>query len=116
MKRRLFGLCFLLSARIVFGSIIVNMRVKYRPNTVLGVWSVRLIGVSILFFILFFVISNLSLTIPIRIMPAVLAVCAFFTGITSIFRNRERAVFVFISTVLGFLVLLFGLAEIIFPH
>ena len=103
------------------------MGISYKPNTILGIWSVRLIVVSILFFIFFYAFvasgqrggdtffSNLSLAIPILI-AAILAVCAFFTGITSIFRNRERAVFVFISTTIGFLVMLYGLAEIIFPH
>ena len=112
---------------IGIGSIIVNMRVSYSPSTVLGKWSVRLIVVSILFFIVlssfiasgqkggdtFF--SNLSLAIP-MIIAAILAVCAFFTGIIGIFRNRERAVFVFISTALGFFVLYWGFAEIVFPH
>ena len=103
------------------------MRANYKPNTVLGTWSVRLIVAFLLFFILFFVFatsgqkggdtffSNLSLAIPILI-AAVLAVSAFFTGIISIFRNRERAIFVFLSTAMGFFVLLFGLAEIMFPH
>jgi len=103
------------------------MRFNYKPNTTLGIWSVRLIGASILFFILFCVIvasgqrggetffSNLSLTIP-MLTAFILAACAFFTGIIGILRNRERAVFVFISTILGFLVLLYGLAAIIFPY
>ena len=103
------------------------MRVSYKPSAVLGAWSVRLIAFALAFFILFAALvalgqrggetffSNLALTIPMLI-AAILAVCAFFTGILSIIRNRERAVFVFISTVLGFLVLLYGLAEIIFPH
>ena len=111
----------------VFGSIIVNMRISYRPSTVPGKWSVRLILVSILFFIVlssfiasgqrggdtFF--SNLSLAIPMLI-AGILAVCAFFTGIIGIFRNGERAVYVFISTALGFFVLFWGFAEIVFPH
>ena len=103
------------------------MSVNYKPSTAPGNWSIRLIGASILFFILFIIIvasgqrggdtffSNLSLTIPMLI-AAILAVCAFFTGILSIIRNRERAVLVFISTAFGFLVLLYGLAEILFPH
>ena len=103
------------------------MSVVYKSHTNLGKWSVRLIVISILFFIVlssfiasgqkggdtFF--SNLSLALPMLI-AAILAVCAFFTGILSIIRNRERAIFVFISTVLGFFVLFWGLAEVIFPH
>ena len=103
------------------------MRISYKPSAVLGAWSVRLIALALAFFILFAVLvalgqrggetffSNLVLTIPILI-AAILAVCAFFTGILSIIRNRERAVFVLISTAIGFFVLIFGLAEITFPH
>ncbi len=103
------------------------MRVSYKPGAVLGAWSVRLIAFALAFFILFAVLvalgqrggetffSNLALTIPMLI-AAILAVCAFFTGILGILRNRERAVFVLISTAIGFSVLIFGLAEIIFPH
>ena len=103
------------------------MSVIYKPNTSLGTWSVALIVTSVLFFILFSTIvasgqrggdtffSNLSLAIPMLI-AAILAVSSFFTGIICISRNKERAVFVFVSTAIGFLVLLYGLAEIIFPH
>ena len=109
------------------GSIIDHMRVKYTPNTVLGTWSVRLIGVSILLFISVITLfasgqrgggtffGNLLLAVPMLI-AVVSAICAFFTGITSMFRDRERVAFVFVSTVLGFLVLLYGLAVIIFPY
>ncbi len=103
------------------------MRVTYKPSAVLGAWSVRLIAFALAFFILFAVLvalgqrggetffSNLVLAIPMLI-AAVLAVCAFFTGILGILRNRERAVFVLISTGLGFFVLFWGFAEIVFPH
>ena len=113
--------------RIVLSSIIGNMSIRYKSSTVLGKWSVRLILVSILFFIIFsFFIasgqrggdtffSNLSLAIP-MVVAAILAVCAFFTGIIGIFRDRERAVFVFIATTLGFFVLFWGFAEIVFSH
>jgi cytochrome bd-type quinol oxidase subunit 2 len=104
-----------------------TVSIVYKPRTTLGNWSVRLIVISILFFLVlaafiasgqrggdtFF--SNLSLALPMLI-AAILAVCAFFTGILSIIKNRERAVFVFISTVIGSFVLFFMLAEILFPH
>ncbi len=103
------------------------MRVNYKPSTFLGNWSVRLIVFSLLFFIVFYSLvvsgqrggdtffSNLALAITMLI-AAILAVSSFFTGIIGIIKNRERAIFVYISTVIGFFVLLFGLAEIIFPH
>jgi hypothetical protein len=59
--------------------------------------------------------SRPALAFP-MLFAGISAVCAFFTGITCIIRNRERAIFVYISTVIGFIILLWGLAEIIFPH
>ena len=108
-------------------SIIVHMRVNYKPSTFLGNWAVRLIVFSLLFFIVFYSLaasgqrggdtffSNLALAITMLI-AAISAVSSFFTGIIGIIRNRERAILVYISTVIGFFVLLYGLAEIIFPH
>jgi len=103
------------------------MGIIYKPNTTLGVWSVRLIGSSVLFFIVLsaFIASGQrggdtffdrpALAFP-MLFAGISAACAFFTGITSIIRNRERAVFVYISTTIGFFVLFFFLAEILFPH
>ena len=107
--------------------IIIHMRVNYKPSTCLGNWSLRLIVFSLLCAIVFYSLvasgerggdtffSNLALAITMLIV-AILAVSSFFTGIIGIIRNRERAIFVYISTVIGFFVLLYGLAEIIFPH
>ena len=103
------------------------MRVSYKANTTLGIWSVRLLVVFFLFLLIFYALvasgqrggdtffSNPVLTVPILI-AGLSAVGAFFTGIICIVRNRERAVSVFLSTAIGFFVLLYGLAEIIFPH
>ncbi|MFC1984470.1 hypothetical protein ACFLU0_00445 [Chloroflexota bacterium] len=103
------------------------MRVNYKPSTFLGNWSVRLIVFSLLFLIVFYSLvasgqrggdtffSNLALAITMLI-AAILAVSSFFTGIIGIIRNRERTIFVYISTAIGFFVLLYGLAEIISPH
>jgi hypothetical protein len=103
------------------------MKIRYKPFTILGKCSVWLIIVSLSFFIVFYALvasvqrggdtffSNLALTIPMLI-AAISAISSFFTGIISIIRNRERAIFVYVSTIIGFFVLLFGLGEIIFPH
>ena len=103
------------------------MRGHYKPSTFLGNWSVRLI----VFFLLCVIVlssliasgqrggdtffSNPALAIT-MLVAAILAVSSFVTGIIGIIRNRERAIFVYISTAIGFFVLLWGLAEIIFPH
>ncbi len=97
------------------------------PKTKMGKWSVILIIVSFLMFALFQILvstgqrggdkffDNLFLTIPF-LLTACAGICSFFTGIISIFRSRERSVFVFISTIIGFLILVFVTAEIFFQH
>ena len=51
------------------------------------------------------------------ILPAGTAgIAAFFTGIVSIIREKERAVSVFIAVVIGLGVLVFVLSEVIYPH
>ncbi len=41
---------------------------------------------------------------------------AFFVGMIGLIRKKDRSVLTFLSTALGFLMLLFILAEIISPH
>lgn len=103
------------------------MKITLIPKTYLGKWSV---GLIISFFILlgvFFMFinlgerggntffSNLKLTIP-GCLAAISAIASFFTGIISVFKNKERSVLVFLSSILGFLILLWCLAEVLFPH
>lgn len=59
--------------------------------------------------------SNLSLAIP-GLLAAISGVAAFFTGIVSIVKGKERSILVYLSTAVGFIVLLFCTAEILFPH
>jgi len=44
------------------------------------------------------------------------AILAFFTGIIGIIKSEERSILVFLTTIFGFLVLLFVLGEILVPH
>lgn len=97
------------------------------PKTQLGKWSVGLIA---LFFLAlgtlillaasgqtggttFF--SNPLLGIP-GLGAGAAAIAAFFTGIISIWKYKERAIPVFIAAVIGLFVLLFVLGEILSPH
>lgn len=98
------------------------------PKTKLGKWSVLLI---ILFFLMLFVFwvlvglvgmrggetffSNIPLALT-GISMAILGISSFFTGIISIIKKKERAVLVFISTVIGLFILWFVSAELLFPH
>ena len=102
--------------------------IKILPQTTLGKWSV---GLIIAFFLLLatgmFVVQVLrqeggetffdNLWISITMLGAgACAIAALFTGIISIWRYKERSVFVFIATLMGFFVLWFVLGEIIVPH
>ena len=107
--------------------------IKILPKTILGKWSVVLIIIMpILFYIgtssvSFYESVPARKTIPEDIVarPGVAlpmlagfisGIAAFFVGIIGIARKTDHSVFVFLSTAIGLLVLLWCLAEIIFPH
>ena len=94
------------------------------PKTILGKWSVSLLG---LFFLSIIALQLLVISgqsgpgfnplLAAALVPAGLSgISAFITGIVSIIKSHERAVFVFISTAIGFLVLFFVFGEFLFPH
>jgi hypothetical protein len=97
------------------------------PKTVLGKWTV---GSIIAFFVFFASLVLLAVSGEkggdtlfdnprlafAGIFAALSALAAFFTGIFSIIKSRERSPVVFVSTAIGFLVLLFLLGEFLFPH
>ena len=103
------------------------MRVNFVPKTILGIWSVSLIIAFFAFFASFFVLvatgqrggetffSNPALTIP-MLFAASCGVAAFITGLIGIIKSRERAILVYLSVAIGFFVLFYLLAEILFPH
>ena len=98
------------------------------PQTKLGKWSV---GLAIAFFGLlatgmfevqvlgqqggktFF--DNAMLSIPMLGAGASI-VAAFFTGVASIWKQKERAILVFLATLLGLIGLWFLVGEILVPH
>jgi len=93
----------------------------------MGRWSIGLTITLFLFFVLFQLLvasgqrggetffSNLALTIPI-LLAGISGVSVFITGIIGIIKSKERSVFVFLTTMIGFLVLIFWLGEIVSPH
>ena len=110
-----------------------NMRLNFIPETFLGKWSVVLIAAMPIFiyigmsFVNFYEFVPAGKTIPRDIVarPGIAlfmlagfasGIIAFLTGIVGIIKKKDRSVLVFLSTVLGFLMLLWCLAEIIFPH
>jgi len=103
------------------------MKINFIPRTILGKWS---IGLIIFFFLSFatlqlFIVygerggvgffSNLKLAIS-ALFAGVCSILSFFTGIAAVIRRKERSILVFFATGIGFLVLLFVLGEILFPH
>lgn len=110
-----------------------KMKMNLIPKSNLGKWSVGLIIIiPILFyigvsFVKFYEPVPTGKTIPQDIIarPGVAlpmlagfisGIIAFICGIISISRKKDYSAFVFISTVLGFFILLWILAEILFPH
>jgi uncharacterized BrkB/YihY/UPF0761 family membrane protein len=109
------------------------MNLNFLPQSCLGKWSVGLIAAMPVFFyigmsfVAFYESVPAGKTIPhdIVVRPGIAlpmlagfvsGIVAFSTGITSIIKKKDRSVLVFLATVVGFLMLLWCLAEIIFPH
>jgi len=110
-----------------------NMKLKFIPRTFLGRWSVALIVAMLIFFYIgmafvgFYESVPAGKTIPHDIIARpgvalpmlvglVCGIVAFFTGIIGIIGKKDRSVFIFLSTAMGFLMLLWCLAEVLFPH
>ena len=103
------------------------MKIILTPKTKLGKWSIGLIVSFFAFLWIFYLLvaagerggatffSNLKLTIPMLI-AAGSAVASFFTGLISIIKRKERAILVFISSLIGLLVLIYVILEFSFPH
>ena len=98
------------------------------PKTRLGKWSV---GLIIAFFLLLAAggtvvsvfsqeggetfLDNLWISAP-MLSGAGSAIAALFAGIVAIWKQKERAILVFLSSLIGLLVLWFVLGEILVPH
>jgi hypothetical protein len=107
---------------------------RVTPITTLGKWSVGLIlAMPILFIIGTSFTNSLYQSIPagetilkdIAARPAlaltmlagmVAGISAFITGLLAILRQKENALLVYVSTVIGALLMLFLTGEIMFPH
>jgi len=92
-----------------------------------GKWSIKSIILFLIWMIVFCLsaesgqtggegfFSNPWLAIP-ALFAAISGIFAFLTGSISIIKHHQRNVLVFISTLIGFLVLLWCVAEVVFPH
>ena len=104
------------------------MKFMILPKKSLSKWSFWFLLTSALMFGLFFAIlavfdieggdtffSNPSLFIPILIAFAT-SVLAFATGLYSIIFRKGRSLTVFLTTLIGMLVTIYGIMEVCFPH
>jgi cytochrome bd-type quinol oxidase subunit 2 len=97
------------------------------PKTRAGKLSLESLLVFVLAYIIFWLLvasgqrggqtffSNPLLAV-IGIIMALSGISAFFTGLMGIIKQKERSILVFLATAIGFLVLIFVLGEILFPH
>ena len=94
------------------------MRISILPKSVLGWWSVGLVVVSILFFVLFQVILgpgpdyNMVLAYALTAVVVVIAIAAFVTGLISIIRS-ERTILVFVAMAIGLYSLVGGIGSLL---
>lgn len=110
------------------------MKIRFGPKARLGKWSVGLIVVMpVLFFVGASFANSLYESVPagntiledITKRPAlaltmlagfVSGISALITGLIAITKQKERTLLVYISTIVGALLLLFLIGEVLFPH
>lgn len=110
------------------------MKVNLIPKTKLGKWSIWLIiAMPVLFFIGTSFTSSLYKSVPsgntileditrrpalalTMLMGMIVGISAFFVGLTTIIKQKERALLVYVATSIGMLLILFLISEVLFPH
>ncbi|RME54572.1 hypothetical protein D6777_03380 [Candidatus Woesearchaeota archaeon] len=109
------------------------MKIYFKPKTKLGKWSIRLIVIMpiLLFsgmsFVSFYesipagkIIMQDIILRPLVALPMLggifSGIASFFCGIFGIIRKKDYSILVFLSSLIGFFVLLFILGEFFFPH
>ena len=107
--------------------------IKILPKTNLGKWSVVLIiampilfyiGVSFVDFYSFIpagrtilqdIVNRPGVALP-MLTGFACGIAAFFTGIMGIIKKKDYSILVFLSSAMGFFILLWCFAEVLFPH
>lgn len=101
------------------------IKVHLKPHSDLGLWTILLMGsfFTLIFFTKYVtigifhqkpgnsIINNAYISIPMKIAYWA-GVTAFFSGIISIKRNKERSIIVLICTILGFLIACYLLSNL----
>ena len=109
------------------------MKIDIAPKSNLGKWSIGLIILTPILFYIGMLFAGFYESVPAgktmlhdiiarpRLALSMLGgffsgIIAFFSGIIGIIKKKDYSIFVFISTFLGFFVLLWVFVEILFPH
>ena len=90
------------------------MKLNFIPKTRLGKWS---IGLSIAFIVLIGMKIADYFHFPLPT-PAIatLGLMGFILSLIAIFRNKDRAILIFLPVLVGLVIILWTTAEFIFPH
>jgi len=109
------------------------IKINFAPKSTLGKWSIELIvivplllyiGMSIVKFygsvpagktILQDIIVRPGIALP-MLAGFISGIAAFFTGLIGIIRKKDRSILVFLSTAIGFFVLLWCLTQFLFSY
>lgn len=104
------------------------MRVSFVPHTAMGRWSVGLAAASVLVYAGRHLLKAYAGASPgqtffanpllatILIGAWALASAALFSGLASLFWNRQLSVLVVASSLFGLFWFVFGIGEVLFPH
>ena len=82
------------------------------PTTKLGKWALWL---SVAFIILITIKIVLWLPLPTFVLAA-LGIAGFIVGMIAIIKDKDRAVLIFVSILVGILIILWTVLEFVFPH
>lgn len=97
------------------------------PTTVLGKWSIGFAVAFIVLFAIFFLVAaggetggntlsdNLWLAVP-GILADVFGIITFLTSLVAIAKYKERSSMVIVAFAFGFMLTVFTLGEVVFPH
>jgi hypothetical protein len=88
------------------------MKLKIKPGTKMGKWSV---GLGIIFIILIWLKIQFFLPVPVFAIAA-LGLAGFVLSLIALIKNRDRSILLFIPVLVGSIIIIWASAELIFPH
>jgi hypothetical protein len=88
------------------------MKLKIKPGTKMGKWSV---GLGIIFIILIWVKIQFFLPVPVFGIAA-LGLAGFVLGLIALIKNKDRSILLFIPLLVGSIIIIWAAAELMFPH